>query len=324
MMATLIGMQDSDVLAKVKTKKLTLNLLGGGTLLRQPTMVLKAKKVKVRSSKKSVVKVKYLKKRKQIYLKGRKKGTAVVHVTCKMKNGSTKKMKYKIKVIRTKATTDLQRSKKAFAIQNQYRKEKGVKELEWSDELYQFCLYRLKTSGYDRHEYLGRDMNNYFGNYVGFRELLFAENLTCGATAKIAMESWKKSYGHYDNLMCESHTCGAIAYYRGMWVAIFYDKDIHDFDNWRSYQIKKLTLKRYDSKMGQYMAGSNVAYYEKEKREETLKSSSIGSIEGKNVYLEIGKTYVFYERIAPDGCDKAKSVSLTITQDGVSEVILNS
>ena len=131
-------------------------------------MVRKAKKVKVKSSKKSVVTVKFKKKRKQIYFKAEKKGTVVVYVSCKMKNGKTKKMKYKVKVIKTKAPTDLERSKKAFAIQNQYRKAKGIKELQWSDEIYEFCRYRLKTSGYDKHDNLVNDMNAYFGDLAGY------------------------------------------------------------------------------------------------------------------------------------------------------------
>ncbi len=53
------------------------------------------------------------------------------------------------------------------------------------------------------------------------------------------MESWKKSQGHYRNLLAERHVCGAIACYKDMWIAIFYDKDKTDFINWKSYQIKK-------------------------------------------------------------------------------------
>lgn len=134
---TMAGRKDTEVSAKIKTKKITIDLRGGNTAASEPEMVRKAKKVKVKSSKKSVVTVKFKKKRKQIYFKAEKKGTVVVYVSCKMKNGKTKKMKYKVKVIKTKAPTDLERSKKAFAIQNQYRKAKGIKELQWSDEIYQ-------------------------------------------------------------------------------------------------------------------------------------------------------------------------------------------
>lgn len=177
----------------------------------------------------------------------------MITVSCKMKNGKTKKMRYKVKVIKTKAPTDLERSKKAFAIQNQYRKAKGVKELQWSDEIYEFCRYCLKTSGYDNHANLGRDMNSYFGAFAGCRDLFFSENLTTGCSAGDAMESWKKSQGHYRNLLAERHVCGAIACYKDMWIAIFYDKDKTDFINWKSYQIKRMTIKRYDNGSGAYI-----------------------------------------------------------------------
>ena len=216
---TMAGRKDTEVSAKIKTKKITIDLRGGNTAASEPEMVRKAKKVKVKSSKKSVVTVKFKKKRKQIYFKAEKKGTVVVYVSCKMKNGKTKKMKYKVKVIKTKAPTDLERSKKAFAIQNQYRKAKGIKELQWSDEIYEFCRYRLKTSGYDKHVNLGRDMNDYFGGFNVYKDLLFSENMTTGGTAKDAMESWKKSQRHYRNLLAERHVCGAIACYKGMWIA---------------------------------------------------------------------------------------------------------
>lgn len=317
------GVQTEDVSAKVKTKKITIDLRGGNTAIREPMMVIKAKKVKVKSSKKSVVTVKFKKKKKEIYFKAKKKGTAVIRVTCKMKNGKTKKMKYKVRVIRTKAVTALERSKKAFAIQNEYRKEKGVKELEWSDELYQFALYRLKTSGFDDHRNLGKDMNDYFGDYAGYRDMYFAENLTVDVSAQDAMESWKKSSGHYRNLLSEKHVCGAIAYYKGIWVAIFYDKETSDFDNWRSYQIKKITVKRYDSVSGVYLSDSSIAYYEEGRKADTLEVEKIGSEEGKNLYLEIGKTYSIYERIAPNGYAKANSITFTVAADGPDEIILS-
>lgn len=320
---TMAGRKDTEVSAKIKTKKITIDLRGGNTAASEPEMVRKAKKVKVKSSKKSVVTVKFKKKRKQIYFKAEKKGTVVVYVSCKMKNGKTKKMKYKVKVIKTKAPTDLERSKKAFAIQNQYRKAKGIKELQWSDEIYEFCRYRLKTSGYDKHVNLGRDMNDYFGGFNVYKDLLFSENMTTGGTAKDAMESWKKSQGHYRNLLAERHVCGAIACYKDMWIAIFYDKDKTDFINWKSYQIKRMTIKRYDNGSGAYIEGSGFAYYEESKKDTTLKMDKISLSSGKVVYLEIGKSYVFYERIVPDGYEKAKTVHITVEENGSNEIVLS-
>lgn len=88
---TVAGRKETEVSAKIKTKKITIDLRGGNTAIREPEIVRKAKKVKVRSGKKSVVTVKFKKKRKQIYFKAKKKGTVVVSVSYKMKNGKTKK-----------------------------------------------------------------------------------------------------------------------------------------------------------------------------------------------------------------------------------------
>ncbi len=188
--------------AKIVTKRVTMDLNGNKVRYKRPSILDKAKKVRVKSSKKSVVSVKYKKNRKdrRIAFTLKKKGSAVVTVRCVLKNGQKRTVRYKIKVTKKHILTDLEKGKKAFAIQNRYRKEKGVKTLEWSDEIYDFCLYRMKNSGLDGHKNLGSDMTAFFGDYAKYRKLLFAENLTHGVSAADAMKAWKKSAGHYDNL----------------------------------------------------------------------------------------------------------------------------
>ena len=287
----------------------------------------KAKKVTVKSSKKSVVAVKYYKAKgiRRIVLKAKKLGSATVTVKCKLKNGKAKTYKYKVKVVKSKKVTELDKAKKAFKIQNQYRKEKGVKELEWSDELYQFCLYRLKTSGFDRHENLGRDTNAYFGLYAKHKKIMFAENMYYGYTdPQSAMKAWKKSSGHYKNLLSADHICGAIARYGNTWCAIFYNGNKSEIENWRDYQIKEVKVKRYDSQSGTYISGSSIGYYESDDRWDSLQAATITEASGKSIYLEIGKTYTIYERKTPSGYNKAERVTITVTKDGVSEVVLTS
>lgn len=320
---SLIG-PDSTVSA-ASTKKVTINLNGSKTLYKYPAALEKAKKVSVKSSKKSVVTAKYkkTKKVKRIVLTAKKKGTATVTVKCTMKNKKVKTYKYKVTVVKKKKTTALDDAKKAFKIQNQYRKEKGVAELEWSDELYQFCLYRLKTSGYDKHENLGRDINGYFGVYAKFSDLMLTENLHFGySDPESAMKSWKKSPGHYRNLLSAEHKCGAIAHYGNIWCAVFFDKDKNQIENWRQYKIKAINVRRYDSQQKTYIGGGSIGYYEADDRWGTLGSATITSASGKTLYLEIGKTYVIYEKKTPDGCNKAKQVKFTVTEDGPEEIVL--
>lgn len=312
--------------ASAKAKNVTMNLVGAKTLYKYPAALDKAKKVTVKSSKKSVVTAKCIKKRgiRRIMLKAKKLGSATVTVKCQMKNRKTKVYKYKVKVVKGRKVTKKELAKKAFKIQNQYRKEKGVAALEWSDELYQFCLYRLKTSGFDGHKNLGRDTNAYFGLYAKYRVLMFGENMHCGySDPKSVMESWKESSGHYKNLLSSDHVCGAIAADNNTWCAIFYDADKGEIESWRNYHIKEIKVKRYDSASGTYIGGSSIGYYEPDDRWGTQKAANITEPSGKSIYLEIGKTYVVYERKTPDGYTKAERASITVTEDGASEIVLN-
>ena len=310
-----------------KTKNIKIDLRGEMTPVERPIALEKAKKVRIVCSNKSVVAVRYKKDRKdkRIVFTGKKKGTAKVTVICTLKSRKKKTYKYRVQVIKSKEVTAKDKGKKAFKIQNQYRKEKGVAALEWSDELYEFCLYRLKTSGFDRHENLVKDENGYFGNYARFKHLLLGENLYSGSElTKTAMKAWKKSPGHYRNLLSSNYVCGAIACYKTMWCAIFYDKDKSEIENWRDYHIKEITVKRYDSQSGIYLSNSTISYYEEGNREKTLEAAKITEASGKKIYLEIGKTYVIYERKAPDGYEKAERIIITVTEDGIDEIVLKS
>lgn len=312
--------------AKTLTKRVTMDLNGNRVRYKRPAILDKAKKVKVKSSKKTVVSVKYRKNRKdrRIAFTLKKKGNATVTVRCVLKNGQKRIIRYKIKVTKKHILTDLEKGKKAFAIQNSYRKEKGVNALEWSDEVYEFCLYRMKNSGLDGHKNLGSDMTAFFGDYAKYRKLLFAENLTHGVSVADAMKAWEKSAGHYANLTSAKHICGAIAVYRDSWCALFLDVDKSVLENWKSCKIKEVRIKRYDSLSGSYRTGSRIAYYEQDNKENSLKNVVISDSSGKSVYLEVGKTYVFYEQVRPDGCSKAEKVVVTVTEDGIREVTLSS
>lgn len=312
--------------AKTVTKRVTMDLNGNRVQYRRPAILDRAKKVRVKSSKRSVVSVKYRKNRKdrRIAFTLKKKGNAVVTVRCVLKNGQKRIIRYKLKVTKKHIMTDLEKGKKAFAIQNRYRKEKGVKALEWSDEIYEFCLYRMKNSGLDGHKNLGSDMTAFFGDYAKYRKLLFAENLTHGVSAADAMKAWKNSAGHYANLTGAKHVCGAIAVYRDSWCALFLDMDRSVLENWKSCKLREVRVRRYDSLSGSYQIGSRIAYYEQDNKENSLKNVVISDYLGKSVYLEVGKTYVFYEQVRPDGCSKAERVVLTVTEYGIEEVTLSS
>ena len=312
--------------AKVKSKKITLDINGDYGTVKRPSALDKAKRVVVKSSKKSVATGKYSKKKgdRRVDIVAKKKGKATITVKCYYPKKKMKTIRYKVTVVAKHKMTDLEKSKEAFRLQNQYRKSKGSPELQWSDEIYQFCLYRMKTSGFDKHKYLGRDTINYFGNFARGNVVLFAENMTTCPSIKGAIQAWKDSPLHNENMLDRNHVCGAMGTYKGIWFALFLDKDKSFIDSWRDYHLKQITVKRYDTTTGLAIAGSSIGYYEVDNRQGTLKSVVISKREGEPIYLEIGKTYVIYERIRPDGLEKAESVTITVTEDGVSEVILTS
>ncbi len=311
-----------------KTIDVKIDLRGTGVLTKRLKAIDKAKKIKVKCSDPTIVKAVYKKDRKdrRIEFIGKVKGNATVTVKCTMKNKKVKTYRYRVRVFKSRKVTAKDKGKKAFQIQNQYRKEKGVAALEWSDELYEFCLYRLKTSGFDLgHAHLGRDGRAYFGLYYDFKKILLGENMYRGSKeAAEAMKAWEKSPAHCHNLLSSDHVCGAIACYKNTWCAIFYDKDRNEIENWSEYHIKEITIKRYDNQKGIYLSNSTISYYEEGNRQETLEAAKITETSGKKIYLEIGKTYVIYERKAPDGYEKAERIIITVTEDGLNEIVLKS
>lgn len=307
------------------TRSVTIDLTGGSNPVRRPAKLNKAKRVKISNNKKSVVKVKYIKSKRdrRIEFTGKKTGNARVRVKCYLNSGKTKTYTYKVKVKKSRKKTDIEYAKEAFEIQNGYRAEKNIPALQWSDELYEFCLYRLKTSGYDSHNNLMRDIYGYFGNFAGYNQLIFAENLYSGSRLpEKAMKGWKGSPGHYNNLMNSNHVCGAIAVYGVMWCAVFYDGNEQELVGWDQHQIRKINVRRFDDKTSTYLSTCDFAYYEDGKKKDTMKVARITDPSGKAVYLEVGKTYIFYERIAPVGFSKAAGVKINIATDIPDEVIL--
>ena len=209
---------------KVLHKKMTIDLnMDSSSFSYIPTKLQKYSKVKVCVKNRKVLKAK-AKGRKYIVMKGRKGGKTTMTVSLYKKYRKVRVYRYRIKVIGKGQDGYQSQAKEAFAIQNQYRAEKGAKALTWSDELYRFALYRLKHSGYDRHKNLQRDMERYFGDLLVVNHIELGENLDCGMTTpQKAMLSWKHSPGHYRNLLYKEYRCGAIARYKDIWCAVFYD-----------------------------------------------------------------------------------------------------
>ena len=315
---------------QAKTKKISLVLNGR----KQRTVTIsnsdKKSEMKIKVSKKSVVKVKRIKKSPKIRFTTKKKGTAKVTVCWKNKKRKKKTSVYLVKVSEkqkkaTKKTlTAKENAMRVFRKQNEYRTAAGVGKLEWSDELYDFLIYRMNKSGYDEHKNLNADIQDYFGLYASYKNLVFSENmLTSGSDSPTdVMGRWTKSSAHKRNYLDADHKYGAIAKVSTMWFAIFWDGEKSDLENWRKYKLKMYSVKRFDTSTNSFLQNCKIAYYDVADKKNRF-STTIGETKYKNIVLEVGKTYRFYETATDGTYQKANPVSVTVEENASGEIILS-
>ena len=274
MLGAIVLASPVEILAKKKVKTEKVTIIKGRNqcfTFRK----LKLKKIKVKYSKKKIAKAK-LKKDVNlgayIQIDGKKLGQTTVTVKAYLANKKRKTFKYKVKVTNylqiANSKAAKKKAKKAFALQNKYRKQAGAKTLEWSDEMYEYGLYRLKTSGFDMHENMDRDCSAYFGDladimYVEKDCHWILENLATG-NWKDAMEWWKTSSGHYKNMISETWKCGAIVQYAGADIAVFSSSTANEMKEWRNYKshYAKVVIKRQNVLTGAFLPGSEISIYE--------------------------------------------------------------
>ena len=107
------------------------------------------------------------------------------------------------------------------------------------------------------------------------------------------MLSWKHSPGHYRNIKNKGYRCGAIARYKDIWCAVFYDGSPENLTRKQENASEMIfTVKRQDKSTGQYIGGATIGYY------------------------------VFYEKTTPEGQNKAEKVTITVTKDTPKDIVL--
>ena len=334
MLAAIVLASPVEVLAKKKVKTEKVTIIKGRNqcfTFRK----LKLKKIKVKYSKKKIAKAK-LKKDVNlgayIQIDGKKLGQTTVKAY--LANKKRKTFKYKVKVTNylqiANSKAAKKKAKKAFALQNKYRKQAGAKTLEWSDEMYEYGLYRLKTSGYDRHENEDRDSNSYFGDLAA---IMYAEkdchwlneNLA-SLDLTSAVKAWKNSPGHYRTMIEDCWRCGAIVQYNDIQIAVFSASTANEMKEWRNYKSKyaKVVIKRQNALTGAFLPGSEISIYDKADKWNTMRTCSIMKASGLVLYVKAGRDYGIFESMVPNGSQKAQRVSFTAIPltDGINEIIL--
>lgn len=336
MLAAIVLASPVEVLAKKKVKTEKVTIIKGRNqcfTFRK----LKLKKIKAKYSKKKIAKAK-LKKDVNlgayIQIDGKKLGQTTVTVKAYLANKKRKTFKYKVKVTNylqiANSKAAKKKAKKAFALQNKYRKQAGAKTLEWSDEMYEYGLYRLKTSGYDRHENEDRDSNSYFGDLAA---IMYAEkdchwlneNLA-SLDLTSAVKAWKNSPGHYRTMIEDCWRCGAIVQYNDIQIAVFSASTANEMKEWRNYKSKyaKVVIKRQNALTGAFLPGSEISIYDKADKWNTMRTCSIMKVSGLVLYVKAGRDYGIFESMVPNGSQKAQRVSFTAIPltDGINEIIL--
>ena len=336
MLGAIVLVSPVEVLAKKKVKTEKVTIIKGRNqcfTFRK----LKLKKIKVKYSKKKIAKAK-LKKDVNlgayIQIDGKKLGQTTVTVKAYLANKKRKTFKYKVKVTNylqiANSKAAKKKAKKAFALQNKYRKQAGAKTLEWSDEMYEYGLYRLKTSGFDSHKNNKRDCSAYFGDladimYVEKDCHWILENLATG-NWKDAMEWWKTSSGHYKNMISEDWKCGAVVQYGRSNIAVFSSSTANEMKEWRNYKshYAKVVIKRQNALTGAFLPGSEISIYDKADKWNTMKAYEVRKESGLVLYVKAERIYGIFESMVPDGSQKAQRVSFTAIPltDGINEIIL--
>lgn len=326
-----------EVLAKKKVKTEKVTIIKGRNqcfTFRK----LKLKKIKVKYSKKKIAKAK-LKKDVNLgaYLQidGKKLGQTTVTVKAYFSNKKRKTFKYKVKVTNylqiANSKAAKKKAKKAFALQNKYRKQAGAKTLEWSDEMYEYGLYRLKTSGFDSHKNKKRDCSAYFGDladimYVEKDCHWMNENLASYFSLTSAVKAWKNSPGHYRTMIEDGWKCGAIVQYDDTQIAVFSSSTANEMKEWRNYKshYAKVVIKRQNALTGAFLPGSEISIYDKADKWNTMKVYEVRKESGLVLYVKAGREYGIFESMVPDGSQKAQRVGFTAIPltDGINEIIL--
>lgn len=115
---------------------------------------------------------------------------------------------------------DLANAKKAFQLQNKKRREAGIKELLWNQNLYNDGKIRAKEIG-EKFSHTRPNGQSCFTVVSGHYKTL-GENIADGyKTPSSVVQGWYNSQGHKENILNSNFTSGAIIKYKNQWVALF-------------------------------------------------------------------------------------------------------
>lgn len=177
-------------------------------------------------------------------------------VNAKMKTGKYWKKERMWETQKVKPGNHRFVSEYAFVIQNKYRAKKGIAPLKWNNDIYEMANIRSKEL-YKKYSHIrpnGESCDSVMLEYIrktnriGLTKIIDAagcgENAATGqVTAKKVMIDWKKSKdGHYQNLLSDSWSFGAISVYENdgehEWISLLVSP--YDPENRRCQKIDEM------------------------------------------------------------------------------------
>ncbi len=300
--------------------------------------IVTLKTIKAKSSNKSVVSVKVRKQKdakgKYYYVEvtGKKWGNAKITVRVKKKMPSGK-MKTVITKIKVNVSSNKQRAKEAFELQNRTRESAGQKKLEWSEELYKLATVRVQKDGFDRHANFFERWDAHFSMYGILLDIEpGSENLYRGSgNPSHAIKGWRNSPGHYKNMIKGDWQCGAMAYddKTDTWVAVFSEKPLFVMEHWRT-ETPLLRVRRIDNTTGEEICGSLISIVDDVGNE--VYSTDVKEEKSNDYYIFkagifiVGKTYTVKEVRKPNGYERASNVTFVAhgASEGITEIVFSS
>lgn len=86
-------------------------------------------------------------------------------------------------------------------------------------------------------------------------------SVSVGDDAEDGVNAWYKSPGHKYNMLDKTSVCGACVNYRGLWIAVYSDRQESFFQGWQDHPIVKVTIRCYDPETQRYLTQTNDGHY---------------------------------------------------------------
>ena len=136
---------------------------------------------------------------------------------------------------------------------------------------------------------------------------------------KKAVKAWRKSKGHYRNMISPDYKCCAVAKYKNMYITLFSTVSASKIKTLKSGSENNAAVVNIRIKAGEtveYESSGNIVIYDVEDRWNLTNAARIRDSSGVDFRLTVGHTYVVYSPDIKSGDNRVRRVKFTVTVDG--------